>query len=704
MCLLGNVWAGAALGRRDAPTPPGVYISGTVTAIERENRVYLSDVTVEDGVSPRHRVLVTLMRQGNAHREKVRVGQRISGRGRLFAPSEARNPGGVDERIGALASGYELSGYILPGWETHGKAVFSLRSWMRTLRSALLAHMARVFGESAPLYQALLLGDRSAMEDDVVAAMRLTGTVHILTVSGMHLSLIAMGIARLLRHVPLGRGTRFLLQTAILAFFTCLTGGAPGTIRAFIMAMLRAWASLRGRRYDPLTALACAALAMAVVNPMTALTASFQFSFFVVLGILLLAAGLSAWIAAHNGWARRFPRACGAVGVSMSAQAAAIPMQLLLYGYVPVFALPMNLLAGALVPVLMAVGALCAAVGALHPELGGLLGHILCWPGAAFMQLSLAVADLPGGICRLPAPGTWMLPLVGAAMALASPAVRLGRKRGQALALCLTVMLAGYLPRLQPAVRYVQLDVGQGDAALIRSGRSAVMVDVGPADSYDALRYLRHEGLTLHTVILTHLDEDHAGALAALLRSEVRVGRIVMARDAEKDVGSQTVSNALLLARQMGVHMAYAEAGDEIEAAGIRFDVLSPDMTLKGSNERSLALYAEIKGTSFLLTGDLPISSEMKDAPDCDVLKVAHHGSKNATSERFLLRATPSVAIISVGAGNNYGHPTERVLGDLAAVGATVYRTDEAGCITLWPSDSGLRVQTHVAPLSSNVR
>ena len=105
-------------------------------------------------------------------------------------------------------------------------------------------------------------------------------------------------------------------------------------------------------------------------------------------------------------------------------------------------------------------------------------------------------------------------------------------------------------------------------------------------------------------------------------------------------------------------------------------------------------LFAQAEGTRLLLTGDLPSECEREDMPDCDVLKVAHHGSKNATSAAFLERVTPELALISVGAGNRYGHPTQRVLEDLALVGARVLRTDESGCITLWLWEGKRLVQT----------
>ena len=115
----------------------------------------------------------------------------------------------------------------------------------------------------------------------------------------------------------------------------------------------------------------------------------------------------------------------------------------------------------------------------------------------------------------------------------------------------------------------------------------------------------------------------------------------------------------------------------------MHIDVLSPDDSLTGSNERSLLLCADMAGVPVLLAGDLPAACEPEDVPDCTILKVAHHGSSTATSDSFLSKAKPELAIISVGADNRYGHPTDRVLGALSAAGSAILRTDHSGCIEL---------------------
>lgn len=701
MLLLGNRMAGGALLLRDEPSQPGASIVGEIDEIKNEKRVWLKNAAC-DGQACSRRVLVTLMIEKDEAMPSVAVGQTVTGTGRLFAPSEPRNPGESNGRIRALAQEYELSGYILPGWEATGESRFSIRETIRRIREAWMRHLDTVFGEHAPLFQAILLGSRENLDDEVVNAMRLTGIVHLLTVSGMHLTLIALALEKLVSRLPFGRWPRFAIQTVGLLFYTMLTGAAAGTVRALVMATLHGLARCRSRRYEPLTALAFAAMLMSLIRPVWPLDASFQFSFFVLLGILLLSGTISARFSRRCAWARRHPRAAEALTVSVSAQAASVPIQLLFYGYIPLLAVPVNVVAGLLMPIVMFGSIACAMIGGFLPTVGRFFGGII-GEGVDFAgRLLLAIAGWEINVFRLPAPYVWAIPVTIAAMMLFSRQIRFGPGRKRALAAAVCVFAVGYLPRFAPDARYVQLDVGQGDAAVLRHGRCATLVDVGPENAYAVLRYLRHEGLYVDTVMLSHLDEDHAGALGSLLTSEVKVKRIVMPSEAQAADASEAVQEALHLADEKHIPIETVSAGAQIHSSDFVFDVLSPTKALAGDNERSLVLYTETMGTRILMTGDLPAKSEMDAPPDCDVLKVAHHGSKYATSDEFLAQTTPEIAIISVGENNRYGHPTERVLESLNQIGAKIYRTDESGCITLWLSEGRTTAQTYLNPPSSN--
>ncbi|MBQ4265747.1 MAG: DNA internalization-related competence protein ComEC/Rec2 [Clostridia bacterium] len=700
MLLLGNLRAGAVLSVKDMPTMPGAWIEGRIEEVLKPYRVRLTDVSVDGkNMDYAHDVVVTLMtdEEGELPAHPF-VGQFVAGRGRLFSPEEKRNPGGVDRRIQALCDGYELSGYLLNGWKAEGTAVFSFAESFRLLRNRILARVERLFGEDAALFQGIMLGDRSALDADVTAAMRLTGIAHILTVSGLHMGMIAQVLSLLLDRLPVRRRTRFALLGVILSCFSCLTGAAAGTVRALIMALLREYAVLRGRKYEPLTALSFAALCMTMVNPLWLLSASFQFSFFVVLSIQLFSVSF-ARLASRRASGFGVPGFLANLAVlSVSAQIGSIPMQLLLYGFVPVLSLPMNMLCGMVMPLLLLGGWGVTLLSCLVFPVSVYAAQMLGCLARVFESINVTVAASRYAILRLPAPYGISILLTMGLMLLLSRRILLGSVRRR-MALALSIVLAlSYLPRFNPCARYVQLDVGQGDAAVVRSGRRAVLIDAGPADSYDALRYLRHEGLYVDAVVLSHPDADHAGGLGVLLTSEVNVPAIVAARGALREKVSPDVQAVLdqISRRQIPVHEV--EQGMRLDTNGMSFDVLSPYGTLQGSNERSLLLYADLAGVSFLLTGDLPKDCEPAFVPDVDVLKAAHHGSADATSERLVQLASPSLALISVGEGNRYGHPSDRVLRTLAHCGVQALRTDERGCITLWLKDGSYRASCFFPP------
>lgn len=690
LLLTGNVRMGLVLAASDEPTGTGARIEGRVREQITERRFVLDAVTA-DGAPLRRPVRVTLMAEDEEDgRQMPLPGMTVSGTGRLFAQRGARNPGGRDERLTALADGYELSGYLIPGWEASGSPAFSLKGWFATLQSALCRRIDALFGGESPLFCALLAGDRTRMDADTVTAMRRTGIVHILTVSGMHIGLLGFALSALLRRLRLPTLIKTALLLSFTGFYALLTGFSPGTARALIMLALRETAGLVHRRYDRLTALSAAALLLTAVRPALAFSLSFVFSFMTVLGITLTAPRLQE-IIGRLPLLKKWRRISAAVSFCIAAQLAAVPMQLQLYGYVPLTALPVNLVTSVLLPVLLCGGFACLLLSLVSMEASMGLGGALSALGGFLETAAARIAERTAVLCRLPAPGRAGILILMAVFALGGGLLCFGCRRRGTLAALLAVLGICYALRFDPRTRYVQLDVGQGDGALLRHGRRAVLSDLGPASSFDMLNYLRWEGLFVDGVILSHLDEDHAGALLRLLNSEIRVGCIYTAESDAGGTESETVRLAWQRALELGVPIRQVLAGDTFEAAGFGFSVLSPEKEAAGDNERSLVLLSEVNGTRLLLTGDLPSASEPEGMPDVDVLKVAHHGSRHSTSYGFLAETMPEIALISVGEGNSYGHPTERVLRDLSAFGADVYRTDRAGCVTVWLDDGGRR-------------
>ena len=693
LCLLGNLQMGLALVP-DLPTTPGTPFSGTVVRRVNDRRVILRDVHTPEGALV-HPAAVTLLSDEEDGQAVPEEGARIAGYGRLFAPEAKRNPGGEDGRLRALSDGYDLSGYLLPGWEAkRTPSAWRAQAFCRRTKEVWNACISEAFGAGAPFFCAVLGGDRSTMDDETLNAMRETGIIHILTISGFHITMMGTMISALLRKLRFPKHTRLPVLFVILMGYASIVGFTVGILRAILMLMVREIAVLFKRRYDSITSVALAAMVLCVLRPAWFFGWTFRFSFSIVLGMALLGTTIEHALRKWEGF-RMLPEPfLEAFSLALTAQICAMPMQLQAYGYLPLLGLPMNLMISLLMPGAISLGLVCILLSTLEP--------VVSWASLPAMWIGRLTAMLESGILRaakggnwilrMPAPGGWVLILFFILLLLLSAQIRWGRRRRLAACGAALLMVIGYGIRWNPAPRYVQLDVGQGDAALFRKGRHAVLVDVGPASNAALRSYLRYEGLKVDGVILSHLDEDHAGALLGLLNSEIRVESILTAEENAGGSEAESVQKAWELAEERNIPMIRVSTNDVIDVGELHASVLMANREDKDDNAHSVVLHAQWQGVRFLLTGDLPAKKEPQELPQADVLKVAHHGSKHSTSDSFLEQVLPRIALISVGARNNYGHPGERVLDALDRIGAQTYRTDHSGCLTLWIEDGTVRV------------
>ncbi len=240
------------------------------------------------------------------------------------------------------------------------------------------------------------------------------------------------------------------------------------------------------------------------------------------------------------------------------------------------------------------------------------------------------------------------------------------------------------------APRLTVLDVGQGDSVVIDAGL-AVMVDTGNPGS-QALAKARARGHAVRALLISHLHDDHAGDASAVIASGITAafwnGR----------TGGALHEKLHAAAADAGVPLVAVVPGDRIRAGGATLRVIGPDrgyLTSGDPNDTSLSIRAELPGFAAILTGDANLEGEEALPPAllrADVLKVGHHGSRTSSGEVFLARVSPRIALVSSGAGNRYGHPAPEALARLRAAGAAVYRTDQAGTMTVTFEGAGLRV------------
>jgi competence protein ComEC len=576
--------------------------------------------------------------------------------------------------------------------------------------------------ESA-LARGFVLGEDEQIDSGTTEDFRRSGLSHLLAVSGQNVALLALLAMPFLAALGLPLRSRLVWVLGLIAVYVPLAGAGPSIQRAGLMGALSVWATLAGRRASRFYALLVAAVLMLALDPGNAAEVGWQLSFAAVLGILLLAAPLRGMIERRIG-ARGWRRALAeGAALTIAATIATAPLVAFHFGAISTTTLFANLLALPAVAPAMWLGMLAVAAGqvpgfpvevfnALNAALLAYIAQVAAWcgrPGWAYLRLRLGLGGLLGsylaiavatalalrldrrrriaalrrrnpaarpeaGLCRRFAARRWGLRQLGPAVALGLVAV----------VLAWAGLAAGHgavAPGQPGGLRISVLDVGQGDAILLQPARApAVLVDGGPPGD-DLAAKLRAAGVErLGAAIVSHDQSDHAGGIRDLLGT-MPVGRLLFA------VPDQST---LAEARAGGVVTRRLAKGRELRSGGLRLEVLWPPVELlagphRGEDPNALALVVLARWRSFsmLLTADAEAEATPLDPGPLDVLKVAHHGSEDAGLGELLDRTRPRLAVISVGEGNPFGHPTPATLATLAAHGVRTLRTDREGTIVL---------------------
>jgi competence protein ComEC len=578
----------------------------------------------------------------------------------------------------------------------------------------------------AALARGFVLGEDEAVDAKTVEDFRRSGLSHLLAVSGENVTLLALLAMPLLGVLGIPLRERLVWVLGLIVVYVPLAGAGPSIQRAGVMGAAGVLASLAGRRASRLYALAVALVVTLAVAPGVAADVGWQLSFAAVVGIFLLAASIRAAIAARIG-NRGLRRALAeGAAVTIAATVATAPLIAFHFETLSTTTLLANLLAMPAVAPAMWLGMASAAASqvpglpvqafnGLDALLLGYIAQVAAWcarPSWAEVQVRLGGAGLAGSYLAL-----------AAALALGARLSRwrrLAAARGRGVGpsrlgtagvrvrplrivvtalLALALVVAAALPggpadanRPAAGLRVEVLDVGQGDAILLQpAGAAAVLVDGGPPGD-DLAAKLDAAGVDrLGAAVITHDQSDHAAGIEELL-GHFPIARLVYAR-----LGSGPIAEA----EAAGAVPTHVSAGETLHSGRLRLEVLWPPRQALAEqavgvdpNELAIVLLARWRGFSMLLTADAEAEAVPLDPGPIDVLKVAHHGSDDAGLGALLERTRPKLAVISVGAGNSYGHPTAGTLATLAAHGIRTLRTDLDGEVVIDVDDGGIEVNT----------
>lgn len=613
-------------------------------------------------------------------RPALRPGERWRFTVRLKRPHGNANPHGFDYEAWLFERGIRATGYVRQApaerlsamvWRP-GLVIERARDAIRDRFHSLLPPDQYPY---AGILAALAIGDQQAIQGDLWNVFNRTGTTHLMSISGLHVTMIA-ALAAGLAGALWRRSTRLMLwrpapQAAIVAgwlaalLYTLLAGFSVPAQRTLYMLSVAAIALLSGRNPGAGRTLCLALLAVLLLDPWAVLAPGFWLSFCAV-GVLLAVGltqhGRESWRARLAVWGN----------VQWAATLASLPILLLVFQQFSLVSPLANALAIPVISFIVAPLALLAAVVSWWPLLA--LAHGVL---AGLMAALEWAAQLP--VWQAPAPPLWaaLAAGVGVAVLLLPRGVP-----GRGVGLCLLLpALFWPAPRPPAGEAWVDvLDVGQGLAVVVRTAEHVLLYDTGPLYSAESdagqrviVPYLRALGIShIDTLIVTHRDADHAGGLASV-RAALPVGELL---SSAPELGGKPCL-----------------AGQQWQWSGVQFAMLypfAPEVERpKKANHSSCVLRIEAAGRSILLTADIEAPDEkalLERDPDiltADVLLVPHHGSRTSSTAEFLDAVRPTAAIVPVGYRNRFRHPAPAVLEGYESRKIELWRSDRDGAVRL---------------------
>ncbi len=669
---------------------------------------------------------------------KASVGDRLLIKGAYSAFEHARNPGNFDLHFYYQVR--HIDGIIDPiSINVTKKVRIPYREMICRLSEKADGILVNTAGEEdGGVLSSILLGNKGMIDADIKELYQKSGIAHILAISGLHLSLIGAGLYSLLKKAGTAYPTRFLITAFILFTYTILIGPQIAIIRALIMLGMRLAAYGFGRAFDPVTAIALSAAIILLRNPWYLWDASFQLSFTAVCAIYLILPWMSLIKSSAKRVTNKKRRIAKAVSESLicSFSVFALGLPVLTWHYfeitpasvlinllvipmlsVILFASVTGVTAGLVLPV---IGEYCAIPLILLSKCGIRIYQLICQAALSVPPGRIVTGRPPVAVIIL----YYALVITAVYYALKSfqkakrrslSAVRIqARAKGQirtafsmiGFSVVMLLMACHVSGRILHCPKVVMLDIGQGDCLYISDGHGRNYLVDGGSSSIENIAKKRIEPFLLSNgvaaidaVFVSHGDEDHINGIEQMIERQtvgIRIRQLVVPEPAYQD---EALQRLIAKSCNAGVKISMISEDDMIDTGYITLRCLGPPHDHRGEaesvvepgNEASVVLDMTCGAFGMLFTGDLEgegedlivkkLKSEKKRR--ITVLKTAHHGSKNSTTEEFLQVTKPKISVISAGKNNLYGHPNRETIEQIRQTGCKTFCTIDAGAVTI---------------------
>lgn len=662
-----------------------------------------------------------------------RLGSIIAVEGEVSYFKEARNPGEFDARSYYRVLGADYRLYHTEVLEEsrdysfYRETLYRIRRYFEGIYDKVLP------AKTASIMKAMVLGSKSELDADSKLLFQKSGISHVYAISGLHVTLLGMGLYKLLRKLRLPAPVSLCLPIIVMIAYGDMVGMSSSAYRAVFMFGMRMAARMFRRTYDVLTSMAVAAALIVLEQPLYLYHTGFLLSFGAIIGVGCLSEVIKPKKTCCTG--KIGESLCGSLSIFLIQ----FPVMLCAYYEFPVYSFLLNLIIIPAMTIVMSAGILCLAFGSLPCTIGlgaaKLAGLVCRFLLSGFELLCTSSLKLPFANCIVGRPSDGRIVIYYVILLLLyvlhhyvkylSKQKPQGKKRVnlelpfglKAAMIFAAVIFVSRSPIDGASVTF--LDVGQGDCIWVESEQGEhFLIDGGSTSKdkigqYTIVPFLKYNGVSrLDAVFLTHLDNDHISGVMEILEGDtgIAIDRVCISDAVIED---EAYERLMGLCQLRGIPVYRLKAGDGIGAYNMEFEVLHPsDVYLASSrNAYSLVMKLTVKdkmtGDSFtaLLTGDVEADGEYAAARELaknqnntgiNLYKAAHHGSRYSNTEELITEAMPQVAIISCGEDNSYGHPHAEAIENFQNVGSKILVTKDTGAIIIKIKNGAYTINTWV--------
>lgn len=672
----------------------------------------------------------------------LKIGNKIYLKGKIQQFEVARNKGNFDSKKYYLSIGITTKIAVKEYYVSDDNYDF-LRDKLCTLREYVVGMFSKLcdtngkdkwlYGNKAGIFSAILMGDKTELDQEIKDLYSLSGIAHILAISGLHISLIGMFLYSLLRK-RFSFATSSALTIAVVTLFAITSGMGIATIRAFVMFILKLIGEILGRKYDYITAISLSALILLADNPFIIINSGFQMSFCAMITITIIWPKVVYLINIKSKIANSIVFSL-CIGIFMN------PVIAYNYFQLPTYSFMLNII---VVP-LLGIVVISAIAGSGMGFLSILMGKTALTPGCLILEvytfLCENVLKIPGAVIVVGKPTIKIIVLYYMVIVfflfcftlvrknyekdcnikemidengkkVISSQIILKKQRKFDFKIRLTVIgisiLSGFFIYYTPSkgLDIQFMDVGQGDGIFIKADDgTTITIDGGSSDVKNVAKYrmipcIKASGTgVIDYAVITHADKDHISGIEEILNMNTENGltirNLVMPHVSYED---EAYDELLTAAKTKGIQVLYIKEGDTMKLGKVEIKCIHPDGKYISDNRNDYSTVLSLKYENFsaLFTGDIPAEIEKSIINKIDnnytILKVAHHGSKYSSDMEFLKKVMPAYSVISVGEDNSYGHPGTETINKLKSLNSKILRTDLSGEIEIFSKENNMEI------------